>query len=467
MEGHLQCEREGKSQDFLFCHSDCERAILNAVTQSFPNVDIRVCHFHVADAIRRHCSSLGLTRLIRSNKNFQAFYERCRNISYFPFNLWPELWKKMKSSLSPSMQRHSGVAKFIEYMEATWIPVEFPFLPNAVLFNPSITCLFQGDDGIITNNFCESYNARLKLKFGNNPNFYQFLGMLRHELYVVEVEYHQRHLSSQRQSRERKERFAKRSDWEQTLQRRLEDGTPDGEALLSALDQMVLINKRNQATLSSHSVHENGLANGTPIEHAQPTSTALSNVVIATPSKPPTPLSMPLEMTETGVSSSLNQDTTSDSMEVSEEMLVGGSTGNERPHPSTQELQSTTSSNSQKSSSPNSTSEEEVSIEVRRQKNIEANRKFLIESGFIKDQNCHDFNQMKKNAQQMHEGIWCNQKRKSSGYSQNITFGKPTSKYQHGKISHKTTAATGCKKASSSTVVLLGMWEILCKKIQP
>ena len=115
------CSAKGKPLDFLFCHSDCERAILNAVTRSFPNVNIRVCHFHVADAIRRHCSSLGLTRLIRSNKNFQAFYERCRNIFYFPSHLWPELWKKMKSSLSPSMQRHSGVAKFIEYMEANWI----------------------------------------------------------------------------------------------------------------------------------------------------------------------------------------------------------------------------------------------------------------------------------------------------------------------------------------------------------
>ena len=47
------CRSKGKPLNFKYCHSDCERAILNAVTKIFPNVDLRVCHFHVADAIRR------------------------------------------------------------------------------------------------------------------------------------------------------------------------------------------------------------------------------------------------------------------------------------------------------------------------------------------------------------------------------------------------------------------------------
>ena len=81
------CVSAGFPLDFLYVHSDAERGILNAVKQCFPLADHRICHFHVADAIRRHMMSLGLKVLLKTHKDFFHFYEDMPPHFLFPQRL--------------------------------------------------------------------------------------------------------------------------------------------------------------------------------------------------------------------------------------------------------------------------------------------------------------------------------------------------------------------------------------------
>ena len=190
------------------------------------------------------------------------------------------------------------------------------------------------------------------------------------------------------------------------MQKQLEEGVPDGGALPTALDQMILINKQCEASSVSTNIHQNdGQDTGTQIVPPQlPTSTPsnpLPPMVAATSSALLSTASMSLEITHTEISF--------DEMEVADKVLMSSSGGSQELQSATQTMpsQQTLCARSPKSSSSNSTSEEEVSIEVRRQQNIEASRQFLIDSGFIKDKtnlkkkphwalNSPEFNKMTK-----------------------------------------------------------------------
>ena len=74
------CVAANKPLDFAFAHSDCERAIINAIKSVFPDTDIRLCHFHVADSVRRKVGSLGLKALLKTSQDFRTFYGRIQNI---------------------------------------------------------------------------------------------------------------------------------------------------------------------------------------------------------------------------------------------------------------------------------------------------------------------------------------------------------------------------------------------------
>ena len=75
------CEQNGKSVDFIYCHSDCEQGILNAVKAVFPNIQSRLCRFHVTDAIRRYANGIGLRSMIKRQKDLKDFYGRVQQMT--------------------------------------------------------------------------------------------------------------------------------------------------------------------------------------------------------------------------------------------------------------------------------------------------------------------------------------------------------------------------------------------------
>ena len=104
------------------------------------------------------------------------------------------------------------------------------------LFKPSLTCIFKCDEGTKTNNFSEAYNRRLKLKIGQDPNLARFLRRLRQEVFTIEVQYTQRHLSTVKRKRAERMRIVRRLAWETKVQLRLQDAELDGVGLLTFYD---------------------------------------------------------------------------------------------------------------------------------------------------------------------------------------------------------------------------------------
>jgi hypothetical protein len=66
-------------------HCDMEYAIITSCKRVFGrDVQIKLCFFHFADALRRKISSSGLTRLIRTSDNIRKSYLQIKYLSFIP-----------------------------------------------------------------------------------------------------------------------------------------------------------------------------------------------------------------------------------------------------------------------------------------------------------------------------------------------------------------------------------------------
>ena len=110
------CQENGHDLDAIYVHCDCEMAIINAVRAVFPSTQLRLCRFHVVDAIRRHANSLGLRGVINRRPDFKRFYNRVRQIFFFPIHLWPRLLKTIDAQLEANTKAIPAVQQFIDYL---------------------------------------------------------------------------------------------------------------------------------------------------------------------------------------------------------------------------------------------------------------------------------------------------------------------------------------------------------------
>ena len=110
------CAKNNNDLDVLYVHSDCEQGLINAIKAAFPDAQIRLCRFHIVDAIRRHANSNGLRPIINRRSDFKKFYARVRQIFFFPMHLWPEVWKLMLGELGEETKSIPAVQDFIQYL---------------------------------------------------------------------------------------------------------------------------------------------------------------------------------------------------------------------------------------------------------------------------------------------------------------------------------------------------------------
>ena len=115
----LVCEKGNHVLDFTYIHSDCETAIVNACKEVFPNGQKRNCYFHVTDAIRKSGNRFGCRPLINRKPDLKLFYNRVRQIFFFPPDLWPRLWLLMISKLCEETREHPAIERFLEYLVRT------------------------------------------------------------------------------------------------------------------------------------------------------------------------------------------------------------------------------------------------------------------------------------------------------------------------------------------------------------
>ena len=110
------CEEHGMPVDFVFVHSDCEPGLINGVKAVLPNIQPRLCRFHIVDAIRRKANSLGLRPLINRSSDMKIFYGRLQQIFFFPINIWHQIWKLLKRELGDELREQPAVQSFILYL---------------------------------------------------------------------------------------------------------------------------------------------------------------------------------------------------------------------------------------------------------------------------------------------------------------------------------------------------------------
>ena len=101
---------------FTQADCDCEQGFINAIRRVFPWVQVRLCRFHVVDAIRRNADGKGLRSVKNRRADFKRFYTRIRQVFFFPTELWPRLWKIMYNELGDETKEIPGVQPFADYV---------------------------------------------------------------------------------------------------------------------------------------------------------------------------------------------------------------------------------------------------------------------------------------------------------------------------------------------------------------
>lgn len=153
--------RDNFSMDPHRVMSDYEKGMRTAISQIWQNAFLAGCHFHYKQAIRRKLISYGLKRFIASNvyaANTLKFY--------------------MALPLLPQGLIRDGLENILEYQGKHNLKRKF------AMFNKYYLRTWLGNVKSYklkdhrTNNYAESFNAKLKRKIQKNPSTYMFLSKL-------------------------------------------------------------------------------------------------------------------------------------------------------------------------------------------------------------------------------------------------------------------------------------------------
>ena len=214
------CRESGKEIDLVYVHSDCERAIINAIQAVFPTAQVRLCRFHVLDAIRKWGNLHGLRPIIKGRDDFKKFWYRLFQIFHFRPDDYPLVFRQITAQLGRETRALPLVQNFLDYVVRSWVPDRLPIRPKSCLHHPSMTTCFQSDSGTLTNNDAETYNYRMKKVLGDHPSLPKFMKAIQRENAVTEGQWLQkdRPKSSKGRRVEDRERFERRKDWEATLE---------------------------------------------------------------------------------------------------------------------------------------------------------------------------------------------------------------------------------------------------------
>ena len=191
--------------------SDFETGLLPAITEAFPQVDKRCCHFHFCQAIFRKLCGLGLkAEYVEAGfKYFQTFVRCVFALSFLPIERIEGAFRELVHELELSyIQRNmpQRMIEFITYLLRVWIGENSRF--------PKQMWNVADLQDMRTNNLVEGWHRFASEHFGNGKNLWKFLSKLS----AVELQTRAaialvrggEQVRNRKRSQERKERSLKR-----------------------------------------------------------------------------------------------------------------------------------------------------------------------------------------------------------------------------------------------------------------
>lgn len=153
---------------------DYEASMRKAVRVVWENASLKGCYFHFTQAIRRRVNSIkALSYLVKSDANAFKIYKMFMKLPLLPL-------EKIESGLQTilkfqdDLKLSKNFKSFNNYFISTWVKK----------FSYSSFCVSKEKNK--TNNYTESYNAKIKKYIQKNPSVYSFLGKL-HILYFLSI----------------------------------------------------------------------------------------------------------------------------------------------------------------------------------------------------------------------------------------------------------------------------------------
>ena len=143
---------------------DYEASMRKAVRKVWKNTSLKGCYFHYTQAIRRKSNSIkALSFLIKNNPNAYKVYKMFLKLPLLPM-------KKINAGLR-SIIKFQNTLKLTKYFKKFNI-----YFVNTWVKKFKSTTFCVSNERNKTNNYTESYNAKIKKFIQKNPSIYTFLG---------------------------------------------------------------------------------------------------------------------------------------------------------------------------------------------------------------------------------------------------------------------------------------------------
>jgi len=180
--------------------TDFERAVINAVSQVFPNVTVKGCSFHFRQAMMRRIQREGLKAAYEVDQSpVREWLRRVMAMTMLPAFAIPLMWEHLKNPpLSGDPLTDAKAASFATYVTTTWIEGDFP---------PSMWSHFD-NLGPRTTNLAEGWHNGLNTSLGvAHPSLRAFLDWLQR--YQFEIQCRVLQLLAGRPAKERRAAYVK------------------------------------------------------------------------------------------------------------------------------------------------------------------------------------------------------------------------------------------------------------------
>lgn len=140
---------------------DFEKAQINAVKTTFPDVNLNGCYFHYNRAVWKKAKSLGICE----NKAGRHITRLCASLPLLPVQHIHTSWLKIVEKMENNVEMN----KFKKYFKRQWLNMD-----SAI-----ISC---GNDQLRrSNNALEGWNRRLNARMPHKPTLIRFVYILKRE----------------------------------------------------------------------------------------------------------------------------------------------------------------------------------------------------------------------------------------------------------------------------------------------